>query len=188
VKRKAESWSLHDEHNYTFQVPASCRSSLHSLLGSGFVIARCFVVSILQVGDAPRAQETRPAVASQLAWLGAILEYIFLRACHILRQRTMTTPATAFPVSPYRMLQRRARAAGLPANRSANELQLLLDEHEARHSNGGGDGNKVVATSPIPKQANERSDVVGHSPAASAILMATVVVAFALTASLAHGR
>ena len=100
----------------------------------------------------------------------------------------MTTTATAFPVSPYRMLQRRARAAGLPANRSANELQLLLDEHEARHSNGGGDGNKVVATSPIPIQANERSDVVGHSPAASAILMATVVVAFALTASLAHGR
>jgi hypothetical protein len=123
-------------------------------------------------------------------WLGAILEYFCVRATNCGNVYTMTTTATAFPVSPYRMLQRRARAAGLPANRSANELQLLLDEHEARHSNGGGDGNKVAATSPIPiaLQANERSDVVGHSPAASAILMATVVVAFALTASLAHGR
>jgi hypothetical protein len=35
------------------------------------------------------------------------------------------------PVSPYRTLQRRCKAAGLPANRAAAELERLLAEHSA---------------------------------------------------------
>ena len=105
---------------------------------------------------------------------------------------TAASVAPMAPESPYRALQRRAKAAGLPANRSAKELERWLSDGDG----GGGGGHGISSASASQQPAREvtaaelngggRDIHAGHSSVAAAILSATVVASFALTVLLAQ--
>lgn len=66
-------------------------------------------------------------------------------------------PLRAMAESPYRLLQRQAKAAGLPANRSAKELERMLAE-------AGRSGGSPAAATPKATSRTARTSGTNGSP------------------------